>query len=91
MNKIIKGLFYLSVMMLLVSCATTRFEPKDNGDCLIIGRLEVECEGWNDDVGMLNIDGVYKRGATISTLRPSDCESTSFAPRIKLIPPPVSE
>ena len=66
MNKIIKGLFYLSVVMLLVSCATTRFEPKENGDCLIIGRLEVECEGWNDDVGMLNIDGVYKRGATIS-------------------------
>lgn len=66
MNKIIKVLFYLSVLMLLVSCATTRFEPKDNGDCLIIGRLEVECEGWNDDVGMLNIDGVYKRGATIS-------------------------
>jgi len=65
-NKIFKGLFYLSVVMLLVSCATTRFEPKENGDCLIIGRLEVECEGWNDDVGMLNIDGVYKRGATIS-------------------------
>ncbi len=52
--------------MLLVSCATTRFEPKDSGDCLIIGRLEVECEGWNDEDGMLDIDGVYKRGASIS-------------------------
>ena len=66
MNKIFKGLFYLSVCMLLVSCATTRFEPKDSGDCLIIGRLEVECEGWDNHDGKLEIDGVYKRGATIS-------------------------
>lgn len=66
MNKIFKGLFYFSVLMLFASCTTTRFEPKDAGDCLIIGRLEVECEGWNEEEGMLDIDGVYKRGASIS-------------------------
>ena len=47
MNKIIKGLFYLSVVMLLVSCATTRFEPKNDGSSsLVVGRLTAKASGF---------------------------------------------
>ena len=47
MNKIIKVLFYLSVLVLLVSCATTRFEPKDNGNSsLVVGRLTAKASGF---------------------------------------------
>ena len=48
MNKIIKVLFYFSVLVLLVSCATTRFEPKEDGNSsLVVGRLTAKASGFH--------------------------------------------
>lgn len=66
MNKIIKGLFYLSVVMLLVSCATTRFEPKENGSSsLVVGRLTAKASGFEYD-GDINFNRNYTMGTQLT-------------------------
>ena len=66
MNKIIKVLFYLSVLMLLVSCATTRFEPKDNGNSsLVVGRLTAKASGFEYD-GDINFNRNYTMGTQLT-------------------------
>lgn len=67
MNKIIKGLFYLSVMMLLVSCATTRFEPKNDGSSsLVIGRLTAKASGVAYDGNGINFNRNYTMGTQLT-------------------------
>lgn len=67
MNKIIKGLFYLSVVMLLVSCATTRFEPKENGSSsLVVGRLTAKASGVAYDGNGINFNRNYTMGTQLT-------------------------
>lgn len=67
MNKIFKGLFYLSVVMLLVSCATTRFEPKENGSSsLIVGRLTAKASGVAYDGNGINFNRNYTMGTQLT-------------------------
>lgn len=66
MNKIFKGLFYLSVVMLLVSCATTRFEPKNDGSSsLVVGRLTAKASGFEYD-GDINFNRNYTMGTQLT-------------------------
>lgn len=67
MNKIIKGLFYLSVVMLLVSCATTRFEPKNDGSSsLVVGRLTAKASGVAYDGNGINFNRNYTMGTQLT-------------------------
>ena len=67
MNKIFKVLFYLLVLMLLVSCATTRFEPKDGGDsALLVGRLTAKASGVEYDGNGVNFNRNYTMGIQLT-------------------------
>ena len=67
MNKIIKVLFYLSVLMLLVSCATTRFEPKEDGkSALLVGRLTAKASGVEYDGNGINFNRKYTMGIQLT-------------------------
>ena len=67
MNKIIKGLFYLSVVMLLVSCATTRFEPTNDGSSsLVVGRLTAKASGVAYDGNGINFNRNYTMGTQLT-------------------------
>ena len=67
MNKIIKVLFYLSVLMLLVSCATTRFEPKEDGSStLVVGRWIATAKGVSPTKNGINLNKNYTLGIKLS-------------------------
>jgi hypothetical protein len=65
-NKIIKVLFYLSVLVLLVSCTTTRFEPKEGKtSALVVGRLTAKASGFEYD-GDINFNRNYTMGTQLT-------------------------